>query len=87
MKWEPGSIYHRSASMGLYCFLRSKIGILILATPVPVFIGEIQFVSKLENENILALTLGKNKVRMVTHRGIKKEHIDKTVNIIANISK
>ena len=46
-----------------------------------------KFISKLEKENILALTLGKNKVRMVTHRGIKKEHIDKTVNIIANISK
>ncbi len=46
-----------------------------------------KFISKLEKENILALTLGKNKVRMVTHRGIKKEHIEKTVNIIANISK
>jgi len=50
-------------------------------------ISDEKFVNKLEKENILALTLGKNKVRMVTHRGIKKEHIEKTVNIIANISK
>ena len=46
-----------------------------------------RFISELEKANIFALTLGKDMVRMVTHRGIEKEHIEKTINIIANISK
>ena len=46
-----------------------------------------KFISELEKENIFALSLGKNTIRMVTHRGIKKEHIEKTANVIANISK
>jgi threonine aldolase len=50
-------------------------------------ISDEKFIKKLKERNILALTLDKRKVRMVTHRGIKKEHIDKTINIIANISK
>lgn len=45
------------------------------------------FIKDLEKENILALSLGKNQIRMVTHRGIEKEHIDRTINAIANISK
>ena len=48
-------------------------------------ISDKKFISKLKEENILALTLDKNKVRMVTHRGINKEHIDKTIKIIAGI--
>jgi threonine aldolase len=50
-------------------------------------ISDEKFIKKLKEKNILALTLDNNKVRMVTHRGIKKENIDKTINIIANISK
>lgn len=45
------------------------------------------FVKELEKDNILALNLGKNQIRMVTHRGIEKDHIDRTINTIANISK
>jgi len=41
-----------------------------------------QFISKLEENGVLALTLAKNKIRMVTHRGIEKGHIEETLNII-----
>ena len=45
------------------------------------------FVSKLKENGILALTLGKDKVRMVTHRGIQKKHVDKAISTIEEISK
>jgi threonine aldolase len=44
------------------------------------------FVSKLKENGILALTLTENKVRMVTHRGIEEEHIEKAIAVIENIS-
>jgi threonine aldolase len=44
------------------------------------------FLSKLKEEGVLALTLAKNKVRMVTHRGIEKSHIEKTIAVIESIS-
>ena len=44
------------------------------------------FVSKLKENGILALPLTENKMRMVTHRGIEKEHIKKSVEVIENIS-
>ena len=50
-------------------------------------ISDEKFIRELEKMKILALNLGKNKIRMVTHRGIEKEHIDKTVNAISNIQK
>jgi threonine aldolase len=46
-----------------------------------------EFIHKLKEKNILALKLDNNKIRMVTHRGIEKEHIDKTINTIANLPK
>jgi len=49
--------------------------------------SEEKFIRELKKEKILALSLGKNNIRMVTHRGIEKEHIDRTIEIIANISK
>ena len=49
--------------------------------------SEEKFIRELKKEKILALSLGKNKIRMVTHRGIEKEHIERTIEIIANISK
>ena len=45
------------------------------------------FLSKLKQKGILALTLAENKVRMVTHRGIEKEHVEKTIAVIESISK
>lgn len=44
-------------------------------------------IKELEKENIMVLSLGKNTIRMVTHRGVEKEHVEKTVNVIANIFK
>jgi threonine aldolase len=45
------------------------------------------FLSKLKQKGIFALTLAENKVRMVTHRGIEKEHVEKTIAAIESISK
>ena len=45
------------------------------------------FLSKLKQKGILALTLAENKVRMVTHKGIEKEHVEKTITAIESISK
>ncbi|MFQ6095382.1 MAG: threonine aldolase family protein [Candidatus Bathyarchaeia archaeon] len=44
-----------------------------------------EFISRLKAHGILALTRDKTKVRMVTHRGIEREHIEKTLNIIEDI--
>jgi threonine aldolase len=46
-----------------------------------------QFVLKLRENGVLALPRDKKKLRMVTHRGIEKEDIDKTLNIIESIVK
>ncbi len=46
-----------------------------------------QFVSKLRENGVLALPRDKKRLRMVTHRGIEKEDIDKTLNIIESIMK
>ena len=46
-----------------------------------------QFISELEENGVLALTLAKNKIRMVTHRGIEREHIEKTLSILESIVK
>jgi threonine aldolase len=44
------------------------------------------FLSKLKKNGVLALTSAKNKVRMVTHRGIEKEHVEKAVAAVANVA-
>jgi threonine aldolase len=43
------------------------------------------FLLKLRNEGILTLTLSKNVIRMVTHRGIEKWHIEKTISAIEKV--
>jgi threonine aldolase len=43
------------------------------------------FIRKLKKNGILALSLSKNSIRMVTHRGIIKENIEKTIEIIRKI--
>jgi threonine aldolase len=49
-------------------------------------VADEQFLSKLKESDVLASTLAKNKVRMVTHRGIEREHIEKTITAIEDIS-
>lgn len=44
------------------------------------------FLSRLKAKNILALLLAKNKVRMVTHRGINKEQVETSIAAIENLS-
>jgi threonine aldolase len=44
------------------------------------------FLSKLKAKGVLASATAKNKVRMVTHRGIEKEHIEKAVAAVANVA-
>ena len=44
------------------------------------------FLSKLKENGVLALTNAKNKVRMVTHRGIEGEHIEKAIAAVENVA-
>ena len=44
------------------------------------------FILKLKEKSILALTLTENTVRMVTHKGIEKEHVEKAISTIEIIS-
>jgi len=44
------------------------------------------FISKLKENGVLALTNAKNKVRMVTHRGIEREHIEKAITAVENVA-
>ena len=45
------------------------------------------FISKLKEKDVLALALTENKIRMVTHKGIEKKHVDKSIAAIESISK
>jgi threonine aldolase len=49
-------------------------------------IADVSFISKLKEKGVLALTLTENKVRMVAHRGIEKEHVEKAIAAIESIS-
>jgi threonine aldolase len=44
------------------------------------------FVSKLKQEGVLASNRDKCKIRMVTHRGIEREDILKTLDVVEGIS-
>lgn len=46
-----------------------------------------EFVLKLKENGVLALTRDKNIVRMVTHLGIEKVHIDRTLNAVEDITR
>lgn len=45
------------------------------------------FVSHLKEHGVLALNLDQTTVRMVTHRGIEKTHIDRTLNAVEDIGR
>ena len=49
-------------------------------------LSEELFAQKLKENNVLASTMGKNIIRMVTHRGIERDHIEKTINAVDTIS-
>jgi len=44
-----------------------------------------EFINELERDGILALTQGEKRVRIVTHWGIEKEHIERTASAIERI--
>ena len=44
------------------------------------------FLLKLREKGVLALTIAKDKVRMVTHRGIEKDQVEKTIAAIESIA-
>jgi threonine aldolase len=44
------------------------------------------FISKLKQKGIFALALDEKKVRMVTHKGIEKEHVEKSIGAIESVS-
>ncbi len=46
-----------------------------------------EFVSRLKDDRVLALTRDRDKVRMVTHRGIERDHIDRTLNAVDDIAR
>lgn len=43
------------------------------------------FLSKLKNEKVLALTSSTSKIRMVTHKGIEKVHVERAVAAIESV--
>lgn len=45
------------------------------------------FVAKLKEKGVLASTIAKSTVRMVTHRGIEKVHIEKAINAVDIVAK
>jgi threonine aldolase len=46
-----------------------------------------EFVKRLRERGVLALSRSKTGIRMVTHRGIEKEHIEKALNVIEDTAK
>jgi threonine aldolase len=45
------------------------------------------FVLKLKEKDVLVSTMAKNSLRMVTHRGIEKVHVEKTITEIDRVAK
>jgi threonine aldolase len=45
-----------------------------------------QFISKLKEHGLLALSRDSHVIRIVTHRGIEKEHIEKALGIIESVA-
>lgn len=49
--------------------------------------GADRFVSKLRERGVLALNLGKTRIRMVTHRGIEREDVEMAIAAIESVAK
>ena len=43
------------------------------------------FTSALKEKGVLASVIGKGKVRLVTHRGIEREHVERALNVIKDV--
>lgn len=49
-------------------------------------VTDAQFLCSLRENGILALAQAEHKIRMVTHRGIEKEHIEKTILAVESVA-
>ena len=48
-------------------------------------VADARFVSALKDEGVLAASTAKNRIRLVTHRGIEREHVEKALSAIENV--
>jgi threonine aldolase len=48
-------------------------------------VADEQFLSALRERGVLAVTMTKNRVRLVTHRGIEREHVEKALMAIESV--
>jgi threonine aldolase len=48
-------------------------------------VADEQFLSALREKGVLAVTMAKNRVRLVTHRGIEREHVEKALTAIESV--
>ena len=49
-------------------------------------VSDERFLLRLRENGVLASAIGKNRVRMVTHRGIEKEHVEKAIVAVAIVA-
>ncbi len=50
-------------------------------------VGGDVFVTRLREHGVLALNLGKTRIRMVTHRGIEREDVEMALATIEGVTK
>ncbi|MCD6469189.1 low-specificity L-threonine aldolase [Candidatus Bathyarchaeota archaeon] len=72
---------------GLYVDLRRVQTNMVLIDVSGLGIDADTFINKLREKGVLALSHSRTTVRMVTHRGIEREHIEKALTIIEDVTK
>jgi threonine aldolase len=50
-------------------------------------VGAKVFVDELRKHGVLALSMGRTRVRMVTHRGIEREDVEQALTIVGNVAR
>jgi threonine aldolase len=48
-------------------------------------VSDADFVSALKEKGVLVAPIAKNKIRIVTHRGVERRHVDKALDTIKNV--
>ncbi|MEM1587152.1 MAG: low-specificity L-threonine aldolase [Candidatus Bathyarchaeia archaeon] len=72
---------------GLYVDLRRVQTNIVLVDVGGLGVDSDTFIAKLRDRGLLASNHSKNMVRMVTHYGIKREHIEKALTIIGEVAR
>ncbi len=70
---------------GLYVDLDRVQTNMVLINSKRLGVADEVFVSALKEKGILVAVMAKNKIRMVTHRGIERRHIDTTLDMVRNV--